>query len=72
MDEPTCPVCGARTALRYYGPFFTPDPVYRVAYTCISGDWRGTMRATIAEAVAVADLERQAATAVAAVTEEVR
>ena len=50
MAELLCPVCGEPTNPKSYGPFFTPDPVYRWADTCPSGDWRGPMRATIAPA----------------------
>lgn len=70
MAELLCPVCGQPTNPKPYGPFFTPDPVYRWADTCQLGDWRGPMRATIAAATQEAEvneLERAAATAAAAV-----
>jgi hypothetical protein len=56
MADQPCPVCGSETKPKYYGPFFTPTPVYRVAYTCPSGDWRGPMRETIDAAAIVAAL----------------
>ena len=47
-----CPVCGIATEPKSYGPFFTPDPVYRVAMTCRHQHWRGGMRETISDALA--------------------
>lgn len=45
-----CPVCGAKTQPKGYGPFFTPEPVTRVAMTCPNHHWRGRMCATREEA----------------------
>lgn len=47
-----CPVCGHVALPKRYGPFFTPDPEYRVAMTCPYHHWRGSMRDTIADAIA--------------------
>jgi hypothetical protein len=33
-----CPVCGVTALPKKYEPFFTPDPVYRVAMTIIGAD----------------------------------
>jgi hypothetical protein len=73
---PLCPVCGGPTNPKPYGPFFTPDPVYRWADTCPLGDYRGPLRATIAAATFAVDanateavlatLEAQAAAAATA------
>ena len=53
-----CPFCGVVTNPKSYGPFFTPDPVYRIAMTCPHYHWRGRMRDTTAEAIA-AELKEQ-------------
>jgi hypothetical protein len=53
-----CPVCGVAALPKRYGPFFTPDPVYRVAMTCPHHHWRGRMCETTADAIA-AELEGQ-------------
>lgn len=45
-----CPVCGEKTQPKGYGPFFTPEPVMRVAMTCPKHHWRGRMCATREEA----------------------
>ena len=46
-----CPVCGGPTYVKSYGPFFTPNLVYRYALACYKYCWRGSMRATREEAV---------------------
>jgi hypothetical protein len=52
-----CPVCQQHAIPKPYGPFFTPDPVYRMAMACPSDHWRGRMCETIADAIA-AELEK--------------
>jgi len=47
-----CPVCGDAALPQCYGPFFTPDPKYRVAMTCPLHHWRGRMCDTTADAIA--------------------
>ncbi len=51
-----CPFCGVAALPKRYGPFFTPDPVYRVAMACPHHHWRGRMCETTADAIA-AELE---------------
>jgi C4-type Zn-finger protein len=46
----SCPVCGKKAVVKAYGPFFTPDKVYRSAMTCPDAHWRGRMCATSKEA----------------------
>jgi len=47
----TCPECGGAALVKSYGPFFTPDPVYRFSVTCIKSCWRGKMCASKKEAI---------------------
>lgn len=50
QKEILCPGCGGPVQVSGFGPFFTPDPVWRLALECVKKCWRGRMCATKLEA----------------------